>query len=46
MKRLWRSVIVLACCLAAVIGLKIYLGHQIEIAKAQLEAQDGQATVR
>lgn len=33
MKRLWRSVIILAICFAAVVGLRIYLSRQIEISK-------------
>lgn len=33
MARLWRSVIVLALCFAAVLAMRIYLNKQIEIAK-------------
>jgi hypothetical protein len=34
MAKLWRSVFVVALCLAAVIGLRVYLGRQIEIARS------------
>lgn len=35
MARLWRSVIVVGLCFAAVVTMRIYLNKQIELAKAQ-----------
>lgn len=34
MARLWRSVFVLVLCLSAVIGLRIYLSKQVEVARS------------
>ncbi len=39
MKRLWRSVLILAVCFAAVVGLRIYLKNQLEIAKSDMPSR-------
>ena len=46
MKRLWRSVLILAVCFAAVVGLRVYLGRQIEISKAILDTGHAETIVR
>jgi hypothetical protein len=33
MARLWRSVVILAICFAAVVSMRIYLNKQVELAK-------------
>lgn len=35
MARIWRSVIVVGLCFAAVVAMRIYLNRQIELSKAQ-----------
>lgn len=37
MARLWRSVIVVGLCFAAVVAMRIYLNKQIELSKAAVE---------
>ncbi|MCX6124094.1 MAG: hypothetical protein NTV34_05010 [Proteobacteria bacterium] len=46
MKRLWRSVLILAVCFAAVVGLRVYLGRQIEVSKAILDTGGVDTVVR
>jgi len=40
MARLWRSVIVLGLCFAAVVSMRIYLNKQLELARS---TDDGSA---
>lgn len=40
MKRLWRSVVVLGLCLAAVVAMRIYLNKQLELAKGSAPSGD------
>lgn len=35
MARIWRSVVVVGLCFAAVVAMRIYLNRQIELSKAQ-----------
>jgi hypothetical protein len=37
MARLWRSVIVVGLCFAAVVAMRIFLNKQVELAKAVIE---------
>lgn len=37
MARLWRSVVVVGLCFAAVVAMRIYLNKQIELSKAGME---------
>ncbi len=38
MARLWRSVIIVGLCFAAVVTMRIYLNKQVELAKAVHES--------
>lgn len=38
MARLWRSVIIVGLCFAAVVTMRIYLNKQVELAKAVSES--------
>lgn len=48
MARLWRSVIIVGACFAAVVAMRIYLNNQVEIAKATADYADdsGEVTTR
>ena len=35
MARIWRSVVVVGLCFAAVVAMRIYLNRQIELSKSQ-----------
>jgi predicted small secreted protein len=39
MARLWRSIIVVGLCFAAVVMMRIYLNKQIEISKATTSSE-------
>lgn len=47
MARLWRSVFILILCLSAVIGLRLYLTKQVELARSGTpDAPTVEATTR
>ncbi|MCX6116256.1 MAG: hypothetical protein NT027_01845 [Proteobacteria bacterium] len=45
MKRLWRSVFILALCLGAVVYMRVYLKDQMDIASVQSENDESEASV-
>jgi hypothetical protein len=45
MARLWRTVIIVGLCFAAVIMMRIYLNKQVEMAKSTLGAAGGHGAV-
>ena len=48
MARLWRSVIVVGLCFAAVVTMRIYLNRQIELSKASntMDVEPGDVVTR
>lgn len=45
MARLWRSVIIVGACFAAVVAMRIYLNKQVEIAKSTAESLDDSGSI-
>ena len=45
MVRLWRTVVVVGLCFAAVVAMRMYLNQQIELVKATIETGSESGTV-
>ena len=45
MARLWRTVVIVGLCFAAVITMRIYLNKQVEMAKSTMESATSHGAV-
>jgi hypothetical protein len=45
MARLWRTVVIVGLCFAAVITMRIYLNKQVELAKSALDSATSRGAV-